>query len=70
MKTPLLVILVVALLLSCADPAEEMKAKQMQLQADSLRAEIRATQARIDSLKQEAAENRRTMDSLGIPIGP
>lgn len=60
-------LLLLALLVSCSDPAEEIQAKKLETKADSLRAEIRNTQKRIDSLTAQAKEHRRTMDSLGIP---
>jgi hypothetical protein len=54
-------------IISCSDPAEEIQAKKLETKADSLRAEIRATQIRIDSLQKEAAQHKKVADSLGIP---
>jgi len=60
---PLLLLALVA----CSDPAEKAKEANMELKDDSLRAEIRAAQVRLDSLRKEGVQLRKTLDSLNIP---
>jgi|GEM_PF-6582272 len=60
--------LILALLfVGCSDPAQKAQKQLSERAEDSLRIEIRATKARIDSLNGETTKLRKTLDSLNIP---
>jgi len=54
-------------LVACSDPADKIDPAVEKTRADSLRVEIRTTEARIESLKTERVQRMKTLDSLGIP---